>query len=166
MLYITFTLNGLSLNPDKSEAIIIGTGARQRSEGSLAMIYFGNVHIQPSESVHSLGVVIDNMLSFDADVNSVCKAGNYHTKALRLIWKRVSTDVALTISSTMVGAWQDYCNAILHGTSKCNIQKLERAHNSIAYIVTGTRRSEHFTHALARLHWLKIAERLSTKLHY
>jgi len=36
--------------------IIIGAGARQRSEGHL-----GDVQIQPSESVRSLGVVIDNI---------------------------------------------------------------------------------------------------------
>jgi len=69
-------LNGLSLNPDKSEAIIIGTGSRQRSEGYLEVIDLGNVHIQPSESIRSLGVVIDNTLSSDAQVNSVCKAVN------------------------------------------------------------------------------------------
>jgi len=60
----------------------------------------------------------------------------------------------------MVGARLDYCNAILHGTSQSNIQKLQRAHNSIARIVTGTRRLEHITPVLARLHWLKIAERI------
>jgi len=74
-------------------------------------------------------------LSFDAHVNSVCKAVNYHAKALRHIWKRVTTDVALTIASTMVGARMDYCNAILHRMSKSNIQKLQRAQNSIACIV-------------------------------
>jgi len=42
-----FTLNGSSLNPDKSEAIIIGTGARQRRESSLEVIDLGNVHIPP-----------------------------------------------------------------------------------------------------------------------
>jgi len=152
------------LNPDKSEAIIIGTGARQRSEGSLEVIDLGNVHIQPSESIRSLGVVIDNTLSFDAYVNSVCKAVNYHAKALRHIRKSVTTDVALTIASTMVGSRLDYCNAILHGTSKSNIQKLQRAQNCIARIVTGTRRSEHITPVLARLHWLKIAERTEYKV--
>jgi len=55
-----FTLNGLSLNPDMSVTIIFGT--RQRSEGSLEAIDLCNVHIQPLESVRSLGVVIDNML--------------------------------------------------------------------------------------------------------
>jgi len=120
-------MNGLSLNPDKSEAIIIGTGARQRSEGSLDVIDLGNVHIQLSESVHSLCVVNDNMLSFDAHVNSICKAVNYHAKALCHIRIRVTTDIALTILSTMVGARLDYCNAILHEMNKSNIQKLQRA---------------------------------------
>jgi len=45
----------------------------------------------------------------------------------------------------MVDARLDYCNAILYGTSKSNIMKLQRAQNSIARIVTGTRRSEHKT---------------------
>ena len=96
----------------------------------------------------------------------VCKAANYHAKALRHIRKRVTTDVALPIASTMVGAWLDYCNAILYGTRKSNIQKLHCAQNFIACIVTGTRRSGHITPVLARLHWLKIAEQMSTKLHY
>jgi len=95
-VHLWFTLNGLSLNPDNSEVIVIGTG----------------VHIQPWESVHSLGVVIDNSLSFDAHVNSVCKAVNYHIKALRHNWKRVTIDVALTIVSIMVCARLDYCNAM------------------------------------------------------
>jgi len=100
-------LNGFSLNSDKSEAIIIGTGARQRSEGSLEVIDLDSVHIQPLESVRSLGVVIDNTLSFDAHVNSVSKAVNYHAKVLRHIRKRVTTKVALTIVSTMVSARLD-----------------------------------------------------------
>jgi hypothetical protein len=131
---------------------------------SQEVIDLDNAHIQPSESVRSLGVVIDSTLSFDAHVNSVCKAANYHAKALRHIRKRVTTDVAVSIASTMVGARLDYCNAILYGTSKSNIQKLQRAQNSIARIVTGTRRSEHITPVLAQLHWLKIAERIEYKV--
>jgi len=45
-----------------------------------------------------------------------------------------------------------------------NIQKPQRAQNSIARIVTGTRRSEHITPVLARLHWLKIAEQIEYKV--
>jgi len=124
-----FTLNGLSLNPDKSEAIIIGTGARQRIEvPSKWLISAGNVHIQPSESVRSLGIVIDNTLSFDAHVNSVCKAVNHHDKALRHIRKMLTTNVALTISSTMVGARMNYRNHSEHNGRRSN--ELSQRHSS------------------------------------
>jgi len=38
------------------------------------MIDLGDMQMQLSESVHSLGVVIDNTLSFYVHVTSVCKA--------------------------------------------------------------------------------------------
>ena len=43
-IYNWFLLNGLSLNPDKSEAIVIGrpTGARHRSECSLDVVTVGD----------------------------------------------------------------------------------------------------------------------------
>ena len=44
-------------------AIIIGTG-------TFDVINLGDVHTQPSASVCSLGVVIDNTLSFDAHVST------------------------------------------------------------------------------------------------
>jgi len=111
--------------------------------------------MQPSESFRILGVVIDNTLSFDAHVNFVCKAVNYQAKALRHIQKRLTTDVALTIASKIVGSRLDYCNAILHGQrhstmcselycTHCNWHEVISTHHS----------------ALARLHWLKIAEQI------
>ena len=78
--------------------------------------------------------------------------------------KRVTTGVAVSVATTMLGARLGYCNAILYGTSKSNIHELQRAQNSIASIVTGTSRSENITPVLARLHWLNIAERIEYKV--
>jgi len=85
-------------------------------------------------------------------------------RALRHIRKRVSETVALTIASSMVGARIDYCNAVLFGTTKSNIQKLQRVQNSLARIVTGSTRSEQIKPVLARLHWLTIAECIEYKV--
>lgn len=163
-VYNWFLLNGLSLNPDKSEAIVIGTGARQRSEGSLDYVAVGDTKIHPSESVKSLGVIIDDKLTFNAHVNSVCKAAHFHTRALRHIRKCVSEQVALSIASSMIGARLDYCNSIMYGMSISNFQKLQRVQNSLARIVTGTRRSEHISPVLARLHWLPLIKRVEYKI--
>jgi hypothetical protein len=159
-----FLLNGLSLNPDKSEAIIIGTGARLRSEGPLDFVTIGDTQILPSKSVKSLGVIIDDTLNFNAHVNSVCKAALFHMQALRHIRKRVPEHVALSIASSLIGTRLDYCNSVLYGTSTSNIKKLQRVQNSLARVVTGTRRSEHITPVLARLHWLPVAQRVAYKI--
>ena len=159
-----FSLNGLSLNPDKSEAIVIGTGTRQRSEGSLDAITVGNTHIQTSDSVKSLGIIIDSKLSFNEHVNSLCKSAYFHTRALSHIRKCVPENVAQSIASSMVSARLDYCNSVLYGTSKSNIQKLQHVQNTLARIVTGTKRTEHITPVLARLHWLPLTMRIEYKL--
>ena len=67
-----FTLNGLALNPDKSEAIVVGTGARQRREGDIATVTLGGNGIPVSRVVKTLGVTIDSTLSFDLHVASIC----------------------------------------------------------------------------------------------
>ena len=51
-------LNGLSLNPGKTEAIVIGTGARQRSEGPVDFVTVGDATIRPTDSVKSLGILL------------------------------------------------------------------------------------------------------------
>jgi len=159
-----FSTNGLSPNPDKSEAIVIGTGARLRSEGSLDAINIGDVNIRTSDTIKSLGVTIDNKLSFNAHVNSLCKAAHFHIRALSHVRKCVPENVAMTVASTMVGARLDYCNSVLYGTTNLNLQKLQRVQNSLARIITGTKRTEHITPVLARLHWLPIAARIEYKV--
>ena len=75
------TLDGLSLNSDKSEAIVIGTSARQRVEGAVNAVSLGASSIAVSESVRSLGVTIDSTLSFNTHVNEVCKSAHHHNKS-------------------------------------------------------------------------------------
>jgi len=133
---------------------------RNNTDTVFDVIDLGDVQIKPSESVRCLGVAIDKTLSFDAHVNSAYKAANYHARVLRHIRKRATTDVAVAIATAMLGARMDYCNAILYGTNKSNIHKLQRDQNFVACIVTDTTRSEHITRVLARLHWLKIAEQI------
>ena len=41
-------LNGLSKNPDKTEAMVVGTAARQRTEGATGSIALGGVSLIPS----------------------------------------------------------------------------------------------------------------------
>jgi len=57
--------NGLCLNPDKTEAIVIGTAARQSSEPLVDDVIVAGVTVPVTRTVKSIGVATDNTLSFD-----------------------------------------------------------------------------------------------------
>ena len=63
-VYSWFAQNGLSLNPEKSEAILLGTGARLRREDQIPSVSFAETTVGTRTSVKSLGVTIDSGLTF------------------------------------------------------------------------------------------------------
>jgi len=95
-------LNGLSLNTDKTEAIVIGTSSRQASESPVTSVDLGDVSVQTSDCVKTLGVILDDTLNFNKHVNAVCQSANYHLRALRHIRKLVSEETAKTVACSMV----------------------------------------------------------------
>ena len=127
-------------------------------------VSLGSVSIAVTESVHSLGVTIDSTLLFKKHINEVCKGANYHLRALRHIRKCLSTEDAKQIAVSLVSAWLDYCNSLLYKTSQSNVAQLQRLQNSLARVVTGTRKRDHITPILADLHWLPVAARIDYKI--
>jgi len=163
-LHWWYTVNGLQLNPDKSEAILIGTSARLRHESNITTLNMGDAQITLAQSTKSLGVTIDNKLLFNEHVNNVCKAAHYHVRALRHVRKFITEDTAKTIASALVGARLDYCNAVLYGTSQANIDKLQRVQNALARAVKIRSKFDHATPLLSELHWLPIEARIRYKI--
>ena len=58
----------------------------------------------------------------------------------------------------------DYNNGLLSGLPKYVLQRLQVAQNSMARLVTGTRKREHITSVLRALHWLPVSDRINYKL--
>jgi len=58
----------------------------------------------------------------------------------------------------------DYCNSILYGTSSSNLNKLQRVQNALARSVMMTKKRDHITPVLARLHWLPVTARIQFKI--
>ena len=58
-VYNWFSSNGLSLNPDKSEAIVMGTSARLKSDVPIATLAVAGSSVTVTCSVKSLGVTLD-----------------------------------------------------------------------------------------------------------
>ena len=96
-----FTLNGLALNPDKSEAIVVGTGARHKREDDIATVALGGNGIPVSRVVRTLGVAIDSTMSFDTHVANICKTSFCHIRALRRIRKLLTISDIKTVATAV-----------------------------------------------------------------
>ena len=67
-------LNGLSMNPDKTEAMVVGTAARQPTVGATGSIDLGEVSLIPS---HSLGAAFSGSKRFHQHCSSPGKTVQY-----------------------------------------------------------------------------------------
>ena len=130
-----FLLNGMLLNAEKSDALILSTSQQARKLPADTSIRIAECDVVLSDSVRNLGVIIDNRLSFDKHVTSVCQSCCYHMKAFRHIRHCLSFETSSTIARSIVLSRIDYCNSVLYGTSKKNHKKLQHIQNSLVTII-------------------------------
>jgi len=58
----------------------------------------------------------------------------------------------------------DCCNSLLYGLPSSEISKLQHIQNSVARLVTSTKKYEHISPILRKLHWLPIQYRIDYKI--
>ena len=114
-LHHWFCINGLALNPDKTEAVVFGTHRRSKPHSAIDRINVDVVAIQPSNQVKLLGLVLDKKLMLTAHVGVLCKATYFHIRTLRHICKTLSIDDARIFAIALIGSRLDYTNAVLYG---------------------------------------------------
>ena len=67
-----FYLNGLALNPEKSEIFLLGTHPRNKSLDNITQVDVNGSPIPISDSIKLLGVTIDSSLAFNKHVSLIC----------------------------------------------------------------------------------------------
>ena len=158
-----FLVNGLCLNPGKSECLLLGTQQRSLQYRNVASVDVAGTAIPIATSIKTLGVRLDSHLTMNDHVSDVCRSSFYHIRSLRQLRPAITDVVAKEIAAALVGARLDYCNSILHGVSQYNINRLQRVQHTLARVVLG-RSPVSATTALQLLHWLPVTYRIKYKL--
>ena len=96
-------------------------------------------------------------------VTTVCRAAYYHLKNIRSLKPFLSQEALVTVVHAFVTSRIDYCNSLLYGISKYNINRLQRIQNSAARIVASVSKYDHVTPILQKLHWLPVDQRIQFK---
>jgi Reverse transcriptase (RNA-dependent DNA polymerase) len=157
-------LNGLAFNPAKSNFVQFSPARCRSRVSDVAAVNVSSVPIHPTSTIKSLGVTLDCHLSFDQQVNNVCKNCYYHIRALRHVRDSLPDDIARMVACSIVTSRLDYCNSLYYNMSDANIRKLQLVQNTLARVVLKLRRDKPITPALIELHWLPVRQRINFKL--
>jgi len=156
--------NLLSLNPNKTEFLIIGTPQQLSKLNDPKLVLNSATTITPVTSARNLGIVFDNHLCFDEQITSLSKSCFYHIHDLRRIRDTLDFATACTIGTSLVHSKLDYCNSLYLNIPAYQLDRLQSIQNCLARTICRTSKFSHITPTLQSLHWLKVRERIEYKV--
>jgi hypothetical protein len=159
-----FSQNWLALNPEKSDAILLGTYQRNNTLSNITSVNVAGSTVTLADNIKLLGVTLDSSLTFRKHVNLISQNCFYHIKALRHIRHTLDTQTASLIAHALVSSRLDYANSILYGAPDYSIHKLQLIQNTLARTVLLSDRFAHTESLLYQLHWLPVHTRIRFKL--
>jgi len=163
LLEVCFYTNGMALNPDKSQAIILGTAQRAPSYDGLNSVNVAGSVIPLAEHLKLLGVAFDSHLNTWEHTKRVSQSCFYHVRALRHMRGALDRYTASIIASVLVSSRLDYANSLLYGSSVTCIARLQRVQNTLAKLVF-QEPSLPASAILQELHWLPVKSRIQLNL--
>ena len=163
-VYSWLTSNRLSLNPSKTEYLLLGTPQQRYKVISTSKSFAGSI-LTPSKQARNLGVIFDPDLSFKSHISNVCRTSFFQIRQLRQIRSSLDTNSAIILANALVSSKLDYCNSLFHSLPDTSISRLQRVQNSLARVVVPSiKRSQHISPTLRKLHWLPIHQRIQYKI--
>ena len=141
------------------------TPSRLTNHPSLpSKISINDSSVSVSPFVRSLGVILDQNLSFEKQVSNICKVAYLELRRISSIRHYLSNDAAKTLICAFVLSRLDYCNSLLAGVPNYLIDRLQRIQNNAARLVCRASKFDHVTPLLHSLHWLSVSKRISYKV--
>ena len=155
--------NMLKLNDDKTEFMVI-TPRHLKSHVPEVSLLLDGVTVSPTESVRNLGVIFDSEMSMAPHVRSLCTGLNFQLRNLSRIRRFLDYDTSHLVTRSIILQRLDYCNGLLLGCPKSEIQRLQRIQNWAAKVICKASKWDHVTPYLQQLHWLPIEDRITFKI--
>ena len=154
----------LCLNQGKTKILVIAPPSVQ-PEIIIRGVFIQKICIRFVNSAKNLGVILDNELSFECQINKVVK-GCYGTiKKLSQIKGYLNEEELKQLVSSYIFSLMDYCNALYYGINATLINKLQRVQNCAARLVSKSKiPSGTMDKVLLEFHWLKVKFRCVYKI--
>jgi len=155
--------NRLQLNADKTEVLWCTTGRQQHQLPSGTLMIDGTA-VSASSSVRDIGIHIDADLVMRTHVRKTVSRCFAVIRQLRQIRRSVPQPTFQSLVVTLVNLRHDYGNGALIGLPVYLTRCLQSFLNAAARLIFNLRHSDHVSNALISLHWLRVPERIGSKV--
>ena len=146
----------LCLNQGKTNILVLAPPSVQ-SEIIINGVFLENVCIRFVTSAKNLGVILDNVLSFEEQINKVVKVCYMTIKKLTQIKGFLSKQELQQLVSSDIFQHLDYCNSLYYGINNSLLAKMQRVQNCAARLVCKQKLGPNMMDkVIMDLHWLKV----------
>ena len=156
--------NGLSLNVDKCQHIIIGSQQLFRNHPISEISHYNSVSInnynlKTYQQVKNLGVIFDQHLSWDAHLNSQCRIALQRLRYLSKFKNFLSKNTKRKLTSSLILPLLDYCDSVYYNAAKTLLNKVQKVQNACVRFVLNIRKHESVRVHFNSIKWIAMEKR-------
>jgi len=153
--------HGLSINHKKCQAIVIGTRRyiNALDKTNLPNIKIENTSIPYVEKCRNLGFLVDECLSWEPQVATLCRKVRDSVRKLRFSPIPLNRPLKITLVSSLIFPQIDYASSLYTTLTQTQMDKLQKAQNVCIRFIFDLRWNEHVTQYYSQIGWLKVSER-------
>ena len=118
--------------------------------------YFQCRHHKTKESDRNLGSWFNAHMRMNVHMGKICSKAFRGLYNIRQIRKFLTVESTKTLIHAFVSSHLDYCNALLFGLPKYQLDRLQKVQNAAARVIFQIAKFDHITPALIDLHWLPV----------
>ena len=155
--------NRLKLNQSKTEFFVASSPHHYQLLKHLTLP-LSDQEIISSPTVRNLGVIFDHSMTMANHITVLSRSVNWQLRNLYRIRKFLDIKTLQNIVRTLILSKLDYCNSLLYGIDKKQLNRLQVLQNRCARLIFRQPRRSHATPLLRSLHWLPIPERIQFKV--
>ena len=152
--------NFLKLNEGKSQYIIIGSrqNIKTLNNMQLSPITLNGEVIERETTVKNLGILFDENLSWDAEINKCISKGYSKLRQAYRYKHFLSKNSKKLIVLTYVLSQFNYSSIILQNLTKIQCDKIQKFQNNCARFILNLRKFDHISEGLKEIRFLKMSK--------
>ena len=152
-LFRWFSCNGMKVNAQKTQMIVLGTPQMLRDLPPVSLSFNGTT-VTESRVVKNLGLTMDRSLNFQAHIDCMSRKCSGILIALSHARHVIPGQALKVIVESLVLSIVRYCLSVYGSCGITQVHKIQKIVNFGARVITGRRRSDHVSDAIKLLGWL------------